>query len=303
MKTLVEGKFGHGARPLSIIHRKIDKFLRPKVAKSLSFDWTKGYDIRDITGPIKIKNQGSNDSCSGQAGSYFLEIQRYLQNIRESELSAKSIYSPIAYPGGGTTVTALMTQIGSAGANREAAVLSYDINGNPLPEQSISDKSWETSQLTQDALTRAGYTPYDLGVDIDEVASAIQNYGAIIWEIRGKNNGTWLSTSPQPPVKGNPNPYFYHFMCCIGAKMINGKKTIIALQSMGTSVGDNGIQYFTEDYFNSGHIIDCFTFIYDKNLIPPSNYQNMNWSQIAWAEIAKWFKKQWALGKSLMPTY
>lgn len=288
MNNLIENQGGHGAIPLNPIHRKIRKLVCKlrghKLAKGFGFDWNKGYDVRDTIGQITIKNQGVNNSCGGQSGSYFLEIQRRLQNVNEGALSAKSIYSPISYVGGGTTVTALMTQLAAHGSTLETEVASYDIYGNPLSDILISEKSWETKTLLDSALTRAGYTPYDIPQDIETAAQTIQQYGALIWEIQGQNNGTWTSAYPTPPLKSNQNPLWNHFMCAIGAKMINGKKYIIALQSEGDSWGENGIQYFGEDYFNSGHIVDCFTFIYDTQLVPGSD----NYS--TWAEIARWFQ-------------
>lgn len=284
MKNAIEGKFASGARPINPLRRKVKKLLRQKVAKGFSFDWTKGYDVRDTIGQIKIKNQGTNFSCGGQSGSYFIYVQRQLQGIKEGEVSAKSIYSPIVYPGGGTTIDMLEKQIAGAGANLENDVKSYDAYGNPQPEYMISDKSWITPSLMIDALKRAGYVPYDIKDDIDSVANAIEVYGAIIWEIVGQNNGTWLSAYPQPPVKTNKNEKWHHFMCGIGAKMINGKKTIIALQSMGEEYGDHGIQYFTEDYFNSGYIADAFTFIYGKNINPDINNTSF------FANVIRWFR-------------
>jgi peptidoglycan hydrolase-like protein with peptidoglycan-binding domain len=42
---------------------------------------------------------------------------------------------------------------------------------------------------------------------------------------------------------------------------IKGKKLIPFYQSWGSvGVGDNGIQYFDENYINSGYIYDAFTF-------------------------------------------
>lgn len=287
-----ENQFGHGARPINKVHRFLNRKMGRQTVKGMSlFDWNTGFDVRDKIGPITIKNQGTNDSCSGQAGSYFLEIQRKLQGIKESDLSAKSIYAPIAYPGGGTTIPYLETALATTGANFEQAVPSYDSNGNPFPEAQMVDISWETVALSQDALTRAGYTPIDIPRDIDSVASAIQQYGAVIWEITGQNNGTWTSSIPLAPNPGSQNPLWHHFMCAIGARMLGGKKVIVALQSMGSSWGDNGIQYFTEDYFNSGYIVDVFSFIYDKQLVPASD-------ETIWQAVANWFRRQpwfWSL--------
>lgn len=288
-KVLVENQHGHGAVKLNKLHRKWNKLNRPKIARaSLPFDWNKGYDVRDTIGPISIKNQGTSSSCSGQSGAYFLEIQERLRFINEGALSAKSIYAPIAERGGGATVIGVMTQIGSAGATKEATVPSYFVTGEPLSESMFVEKSWVTDITTQDALTRAGYTPYDIGENIDTIAETVRDYGAVIWEIAGQNNGTWLSAFPKPPVKGGAD-IWYHFMCVIGAKMVNGQKSLIVLNSWGESVGDHGVQYFTQEYFDKKGIIDAFTFIYDTKLVPNSDNHSV------WAEIARWFRLKWKL--------
>lgn len=287
----IEGKGGAGAIPLNRIHRFYNRYFKRHhlVGQIALFDWEKGYDVRDTIGPIKIKNQGINDSCGGQSGSYFLEIQRKLQGIQESELSAKSVYAPIAYPGGGTTIPSLEAQIATKGANFEETVPSYDPQGNPLPELQMEDKSWQTVAISQDALTRAGYTPINVPTDIESVASAIQQYGAVIIEITGQNNGSWTSSIPQPPNKGNPNPLWRHFLCLCGAKIIGGVKCIIALESMGTSWGDSGVQNITETYFDSGYVNDAFTFAYDKSLV--YNPTLTGWAAV-WQAVSQWFRSQ-----------
>lgn len=279
-----ESDLQHGAIPINRVRRTVNKkIFREKLAGGIGFDWTTGFDVRNDIGAILIKNQGNNSSCGGQAGSYFLEIQRRRQNIVEGPISAKSVYSPIAYKGGGTTISALMSQVGAHGGNLESAVSSVDINGNPLSEVFMASKAWETPALLTDALLRGGYLPYDIGEGIDDVANAIKSYGAVIWEINGQNNGTWTSPTPKPPIKGQGD-IWSHFMCAIGTKLINGKKTIVALQSMGPGWGDQGIQYFDEEYFNSGYIVDAFTFVYETELLPTSD----NYSP--WAEVLRWFR-------------
>lgn len=286
----------HGALPINKVTRAIKKAIRrfknAGIAKGMGFDWNVGYDVRNHIGAIKIKNQGDNLSCGGQSGSYFIDIQRRLMGINDGELSAKSVYAPIAHQGGGTTVTDLMIQIAMRGANTELLIPSYDVSDNPLPEIKMIDKSWENDATIKDAENRAGFTPYDIAEDIDEVANTIYTYGAVLVEITGQNNGTWASAYPTHPLKSNPNPLWNHFQCLIGAKMINGKKYAIALQSMGTNWGEQGIQYFGEDYFKSGYIIDCFTLIPDYKLKPiPGNND-------FWTNLWKWFmiwKKQLAM--------
>ncbi len=285
--TEIEEGIRAGALPVSKLRRKLKKLARPSVAKGFEFNWLEGYDVRNVIGPITIKNQADNFSCGGQSGAYFMEIQRRLQGIKEGEISAKSIYSPIAYSGGGTTIDMLEKQVGGNGGNLEASVKSYDAYGNPLPEYLMIEKSWLTPHMSLDALNRAGYSPYDLKDDIDSVASAIKNYGAVIWQIQGQNNGTWASPYPKPPSKANKNEIWNHFMCCIGAKLVNGKKTIIALQSMGEMYGDKGIQYFQEDYFKSGSIVDAFTLVYGEYLVPDKN--------TFWGQVIRWFRRRWGL--------
>lgn len=290
-KVLLEHEFGHGAKPINPLCRKLRKLLRRKLGKSnIPFDWNRGYDVRNIIGPIAIKDQGKEDSCGGQAGAYFLEIQRRLQGIREGAISAKSVYCPIAYPGGGTTVSALEQQIATVGANLEATVPSYYVTGEPLSEAGMIEKSWMTDITTKDALTRAGYTPYDIDEDIESVAIALRDWGTVLWEIKGQNNGTWLTKYPKPPVKGGAD-IWYHFQCIIGAKIMNGVKTLIVLQSWGPNVGDFGIEYFTEDYFTAKGIVDCFTLIYDAHLNPIET-PNMTLSQKIWQALCLWFNSQ-----------
>ena len=99
---MTEQDLHHGVIRRNPIKKKVQRLTRyvqdRRIAMSgIPFDFQTGYDVRDYIGNIPIKNQGKNDSCSGQAGSYFLEIQRRLKGIKEGAISAKSIYSLIAY--------------------------------------------------------------------------------------------------------------------------------------------------------------------------------------------------------------
>lgn len=286
----VEGKYGHGAIPSNRLLAKIRHSSRRQLGKaSAPYPWSVGYDVEQKVGLIPKKDQGSNDSCGGQAGSYFLEVQRRLQGITEAECSAKSVYAPIAYPGGGTTVSDLQTQIAARGSNLETEVPSYDANGNPLPEPLITEKSWMTPALITSALKRAGYTPVSVSIDMDSIALAIQTYGGVIWEIQGQNNGTWLSVNPKPPSTANPNEIWAHFMCGKSAVEKNGVDKLGFFQSYGSNCGDQGVQYFTQDYIDSGYIVDCFTFVSDKNVIPvPTNLS-------LWAAVCDYFRRLWGL--------
>ncbi len=291
-----EKNMGHGVVRRNPIVKKVQKLSRQlkgqRIGKSTTpFNWERGYDVRDTVGSIQIKNQGSSYSCGGQAGAYFLEIQRRLQNIREGAISAKSIYSPWDNIGGGMTVTELNTQIGAHGAVLEVTVPSYDTYGNPLSESMIHDSSWETPALLYDATTRAGYTPYDIAEDIETIAQTVQNYGAVLIEIRGNNNLTWLSPTPSVVKFGD---YWYHYMCVIGAKQFGSEKKLVALNSWGEQCGNKGEQYFGEEWFRTKGIIDAFTFIHDSQIVPIPTAQPTRWQA-----LALWFRQQWGLAKSL----
>lgn len=270
-----------GAIPINKVRRYLNKKLfrnkLPARIGALGFDWSTGFDIRNQIGQLTIKNQGDNFSCGGQAGAGFIEVQRRRQGITEGSISAKSIYAPISYKGGGTTIPALIKQLATVGANLEALVPSNDAYGNALPEYLMEETSWVSAVTTADAFTRAGYTPYDVPIGanvMDTVATVISQWGAVIFEIVGQNGNqpSWVSDMPSIPSKLNANPLWYHFMYAIGAKFINGKKYIIAVQSEGPTWGDNGIQYISEDYFTSGYVKDIFTLIYDTHIAPlPTN--------------------------------
>lgn len=280
--TLAENRHGHGAIPRHPVRRYVHRKSRLIGRSGAPFNWAAGYDVRNTVGQIRIKDQGTNFSCGRQAGAYAQFIMRALQGIREGEISAKSGYGRYCGPDGGMTVDGVETCLGAFGANLEASVPSYDVNGRPLSEPDMRETAWETPQTDADAISRAGYTPVNVPVDIDSIASAAQQYGFVIWEIRGQNNGTWDSASPRPP-KDRSN-LWAHYMCVIGAETLNGEKTLIALNSWGTDVGVGGVQFFTGDYVGSGYVVDAFTMAKDSTLTPlPGN-------DSVWAALNRWFR-------------
>ena len=279
-KVLVEGLYGHGSISCNYFIRKIKRWYRGKykterIGAIAVVDWTQPYS----SPYLGIKNQQQSSSCGGMAGSYFIEIQRLLQNIKEPQCSAKSMYSLIACYGGGTTENSLEGQIAGSGANLETVVPDTAPDGT-CTEEFMTDKSWITTPLLENAITRAGYTPLSVNMDIDSIAQAIKNEGAVIFVVKGQNNGTWLSYTPQPPSNENTQPLWEHFVCAFGYQLENGIKKILFLNSWGASVGQNGVQSFNENYINNG-IVDCFTFVVDSKIKPVSG-NNSLWAYL-WA--------------------
>lgn len=90
----------------------------------------------------------------------------------------------------------------------------------------------------------------------------------MVTQLDGENNNTWLSAEPKPPQKKE----WSHFMLWGKPRIRKGRKAIGALQSWGRNVGENGWQWFYEDYFDSGFIRLGQTFIFDALLPPPTHY-------------------------------
>ena len=296
-----ETQMKHGAKPVNPIYRWYHQRFKRKQHKDYAsgiVDWTTPHTV--IT-PF-CKNQANNLSCGGQSASNAIYIDRNRRGIVESELSAKSYYAPAHGDGGGMTVNALITQICAHGGNLESTVPSYDLDGNPLNEQMMEDTSWQTPALIEDALTRAGYTPMNVNIDVDSVAAAIASEGWVIMEITGQNNGTWTSATPLPPSKTNPNELWNHFMVLYDYGMRSDQKIIYAMQSMGKDWGVNGTQYFFDNYFQSGYILDCFTAMHDSLLIPSGDTNNLSPMQLAWRNVCLWFRNLWGLPIQTSPS-
>lgn len=261
MNNLIEGKYGSGAIKQNPLLKGLQRILRPH-ADTLGgitpeFDWSVGFDSSVQTGKLNIKNQGSSFSCGGQASSRFIEIASFIQkNTPMLEQSAKSIYANIAYPGGGTTISAIEKFVNNAGSNSELEVPSVQVvNGaTNANEYFLTDKSWETPTLKTSALAKSNWIPVTVTVDIDSVAKNLRDYGAVILEIGGKNNGTWDNAYPVPL----PDFQWRHYVCVKSAGLVNGKKTLSFYNSWG-NIGEGGVQYFTEDSFKIA-VIDAFTF-------------------------------------------
>ena len=261
-------RLGTGAKnnPWSVLKRKTKRLVRPKLASAEKpFDWIN--DVQAIQtrfsnlGNVPVKDQGQSDSCPGQAGSYFLGVViAYNNNTTYQEDSSKSVYSPIAYPGGGSTDTALQNQIANVGAMSESMVPSYPSPGVAPTEAFMTDKSWMTAENQIIMLKDAGWQEVTVANDVNSIAEAIRDYGATIWHIDSDfyQYDNWVSAYPQQTPTSNEG----HFMCQPLVCMYNGLQAIKSFQSWGKSVGDQGYQYFTTATFiGSPQIVDIFTFV------------------------------------------
>jgi hypothetical protein len=250
---------------LSVVKRKIKRLTRPKLARTaIPFNWTTDTSLIQTRfaklGNIPIKDQGQSDSCGGQAGSYWLGVVMALNgNTTYQEVSAKSVYAPIAYPGGGTTDTALQNEIANVGAMSEGMVPSYPSPGVAPTETFMTDKTWLTPENQIIMQKDSNWQVVTIENDINAIAEAIRDYGATIWHIDSDfyQYDNWVSAYPQP----TPTAPDGHFMAQPLVCMYNGLQAIKSFQSWG-QVGDNGFQYFTTATFiGSNNIVDIFTFV------------------------------------------
>lgn len=226
------------------------------------FDWSKGVDIEDKIGVIPVKNQFSSYSCGGQAWAYLCEALEASRTGVLPNKSAKYIYAQTHVNGGGSSGVTNSNLFIKQGVADEILTPSL-ING--ICDEAFMEK---VDDITPEARTNANFTKalsYAIvdPIDIDILASAIENnHGAIIG-IYGYNNGSWLSKFPQPPTQTQGN--WAHWMVCLGAKMIDGKKFIKIKNSWGDQAGENGVQYLGEDYMP--YIWGCYTMV-ESNMIP-----------------------------------
>lgn len=288
----MENKLRTGAK--QNLKSRIKKIFRPKLARAAKpFDWT--LDLQLVQqrfaklGNIPIKNQDQSDSCGGQAGSYWLGVSMALgANQNYSEVSAKSIYAPIAYPSGGTTDADLENQISNIGAIAESIIPSYRPDGT-TDEVWMTDKSWMTQPNIILAGKDANWVQVSVANDLNSIACAIRDYGATIWHINSFFTApNWTSPSPQRTTE----TFEGHFMCQPLVAIYQGNNAIKSFQSWGELVGDNGYQYFTERTFISApDIKDIFTFVpkYVPHPVLP-NQSIPNPAIITWQQrLVNWF--------------
>lgn len=223
------------------------------------FDWTVGYDIEDEVGKIPSKDQGKSGSCGGQALSYLVGCK----SDKYEEKSAKFIYAPIAYPGGGSIEPDLSKRVIEVGDSDEPLCVSY-IKGKPPTEAFMA-----TVDITDEAIENAiesivGDRTY-VSRNLDSLAQAIRDNKGLVIGLCGENNGTWRSSFPEAPTTPMDNTKWYHWLFVGKAKLIEGKKFIGVKNSWGNRIGDEGWQWI--DVSHLPFIFTSFTYT-DASLKP-----------------------------------
>lgn len=272
-----EADFGKGAKPLlkDLRDRKYSKLgMAP-----IPFNWAKGFDANK--GKVyPVKDQNGSGSCGGQSGSYLM------QNLCQGkELSAKNIYSQIFYKGSGTTLRDILKHATTVGICEESLVVSYN-QGNPPSEGFMQDKTANTPITVADAFKHQGLSYAFVKPDIDTYAMAIRDNSGAIMQLFGMNNGTWLSEYPAPATRKE----WSHFVFCDGAFLINGKKHLRIRNSWGTSAGDKGHQYISEDHFKAG-MVQTGGVIYNPQDANDLAEAKKAWTIRALQQLISWYQQ------------
>jgi hypothetical protein len=205
--VLIDGLYSHGAKIKSPKKQLKEHRARAYAGMgSLPYDWTKPL-IRNYSQPIK--NQFGAGMCGGELLSQLLQIYRtVILGKPFEELSEISIYSPRCIKGGGMYLSDLILCAKFGGATLYSEV--------PTPsnctEAQAENTGWETDTLLRECASRTVLDVISVHRDIDSIAQAIRDYGAVGFLIGGTNNNQWSYSYPVPPLAGQ-QPQWYHFLC------------------------------------------------------------------------------------------
>ncbi len=208
-------------------------------------DWNIGFEVGM---KLKAKNQFNSYACGGFACSYYKQV-----------LEGKDVQSPkfiyantFSKPSGGSSYEALGAFLCKYGSCDEDLCPSFLPDGT-TNERFITNKLDITEWAYKDGYTnRSDKYAKAPSFDIDTIAQIIRDYNGCIIGVFGKNNGSWTSDNPMPPV----GKYEWaHWVMGVGFGMYKGKKGIKIINSWGDGVGEHGYQWLTEEYFPNGIFI------------------------------------------------
>lgn len=218
------------------------------------FDWDAGFDVAENLGLIiKVDDQGLSLSCVGQAFSKYAEILNFAETKKQVNISARDVYSRIFIPPTGGAYL----RSGAALLARRGAAEEYLVPSGPeevLMREVRDDSEVEANAKIYKAREYAAVAP-----NIDEIANAVKRQNGLVIGVIGSNEG-WQSSVPRPPEKYER--MWGHSFLILGAKRINGIKTIYGPNSWGEDWGQHkGFVYITEEYFHTGYVFHGYTVV------------------------------------------
>lgn len=218
-----------------------------------------------------VNDQGSSSSCGGQAFGYHMEVNTFNRDNKFVDLSARSLYSAVYMPGGGSRARDLINWLITSGICLEADVPSY-FKGQPPTEAYMINRSDITQQALEIAKNYIGatYLTFD-STNPEQVKQAIyQGNGAVIAVVG--NNACWQTYNGeiQVPAQGTTN--WGHFIFLTGWQLRKGKLYFEFVNSWGREWGDNGFGYLPADYLTAGFGYNEWVVI-QKPLVDDFHYQ------------------------------
>jgi hypothetical protein len=233
-----------------------------------SFDWKAGYDIEvAINSQLPVDDQNGSTSCGGQAFAKYDAVLEAATTWSFEKSSPLYIYNQTAVVINGVPQGSRLRDnadlVVKQGVALESLCPSYD-HGKPPTDAFMLRKGAITTAAADSAKLRKGLSYAYVGVNIDLFAQAIRDNRGLVFLVAGQDNGTWYSPFPKPPQYRQ----WGHFMYAGRAKLIDGKKYIGALQSWGPNAGDNGWQWFGEEWFNGLGIESAVTIVFPDAPVP-----------------------------------
>jgi hypothetical protein len=220
------------------------------------FDWNKGYDVEEEISDklgketkLKVENQGRSLSCVGQGISKYAEVLNVFDESILRDFSAKDIYQPIRHPNGCAMISNGMKWLVEHGVEEEQYVQSYD-NGKPPTEAFMASQVARNEERAKQFRALSYLTTTHN--DIDYLAMMIRDNHGIVSSYIGSNKG-WTSKILTKPTSQD----FSHCVYFGKAKLIDGVKRVIFLNSGGEAIGDRGWQAMGKDYF--GYLKNIWT--------------------------------------------
>lgn len=257
MKTTQQFRRGTGAIPRAKDPR--DLLYADLIAGSAPVDWNQSYDVRDDGIIITIEDQGSRQSCVGQATAKLAEILEQYETHVPVSLSAVDVYSHIRAPDGGAILYKGPTLLLNRGVATEKLVPSYSVtNGVKTPvSEEIASVPNDTPPVVQNASIYKIQSYASVDDNVDEFAHAIKTRHFVIFGVIGSWEGWTNGTFPRPPQ--DKEEVWYHALLAIGYKIINNKKYVVVVNSWSEAFGDHGFLYLSEDYFGKAWIFNAMT--------------------------------------------
>lgn len=244
-----------------------DIFGSPILEKEV---WEQGHDVeKEFDVSLKIENQGSSSSCTGQAVSKLFELKSVEKfgKIAGVDRSAKFIYANVSLGYGvGARPRDAIKFAADMGCGLEFDVPSYE-NGKPPTEDFMLKKGDITPAAYKEA-KMVDFFNYRMieGIDIDTFAHAIKENKGVVVGFIGSNKG-WSEGVVRPPNIGETA--WGHLVIATRFGKDDKGKWIGGPNSWGDKWGDHGYwKAYENDYFlRSGFIFNPWVLVWDS-LIP-----------------------------------